>query len=30
MDIKQLILTTSGLLLAGIVEAQSAHPNVSS
>ena len=28
MDIKQLILTTSGLLLAGIVEAQSAHPNV--
>ena len=28
MNIKQLILTTSGLLLAGIVEAQSAHPNV--
>ena len=28
MDIKQLILTTGGLLLAGIVEAQSAHPNV--
>ena len=26
MNIKQLILTTSGLLLAGIVEAQSAHP----
>lgn len=28
MNIKQLILTTGGLLLAGIVEARSAHPNV--
>ena len=28
MNIKQLILTTGGLLLAGIVEAQPAHPNV--
>ena len=28
MNIKQFILSTSGLLLAGIVEAQSAHPNV--